>query len=129
MADFQPAVDLVLKHEGGLADNPSDPGGLTNFGISKRAYPNVDIKALTREGAEAIYQRDYWAPFMEQEPDQRLANCALDAAVNMGPGVARSLYDKAAGDLKAFQLARLLRYAILNKPLFLHSWFSRTLDC
>ena len=33
------ALETTLKHEGGLVDHKDDPGGLTNFGISKKAYP------------------------------------------------------------------------------------------
>ena len=46
--------------EGGYSDDPNDPGGETNFGISKRYHPNVDIKALTPEKAEEIYLKEYW---------------------------------------------------------------------
>jgi lysozyme family protein len=127
MADFNTAVALVLKHEGGLVDNPQDPGGLTNFGISKRAYPSLDIANLTVDDAKAIYQRDYWKPFMEQEVDQRIANCALDCAVNQGLAVAEQYYLHFPA-IKEFQLARLLRYAALAKPQFNHSWFQRVLD-
>jgi lysozyme family protein len=128
MADFETAITLVLKHEGGYtAGLQGDPGGETNFGISKRAYPNIDIKNLTVEAAKAIYQKDYWSPAMEQEPDQRLANCMLDCAVNQGPGVAEKLY-ASFQDTRSFQLARLLRYAAIGKPQFNHAWFQRTLD-
>ena len=128
MADFNTAVALVLKHEGGLVDNPQDPGGLTNFGISKRAYPSLDIANLTVEDAKAIYQRDYWTPAMEQEPDQRIGHALLDTAVSQGPSVARSLYQQFGHSIRELQLARLLRYAALKKPQFNHSWFERVLD-
>ncbi|MBI5843910.1 MAG: hypothetical protein HZB23_04475 [Deltaproteobacteria bacterium] len=48
-----------MAHEGGYVNDPADPGGETRFGISRRAYPNEDIKALTRERAAEIYYRDY----------------------------------------------------------------------
>jgi hypothetical protein len=51
MSGFDEAVKMVLKHEGGYVNHPSDPGGETNFGISKRAYPEVDIANLTEEEA------------------------------------------------------------------------------
>ena len=47
MSDFDKAFELVIGHEGGLVDHPADPGGLTKYGISKRAYPNLDIRNLT----------------------------------------------------------------------------------
>lgn len=129
MADFQTAVNLVLEHEGGYqAGLPDDSGGETNFGISKKWHPDLDIKNLTQNGASAIYQQTYWTPTMEQEPDQRVANGLLDCAVNQGPGVAQQLYVQFGHSLREFQLARLLRYASLNKPQNNHSWFERTLD-
>lgn len=60
--DFQYCVKVVLAEEGGYSNRSpaADPGGETNFGISKRAYPNLDIKNLTSEAAETIYYNDYW---------------------------------------------------------------------
>jgi lysozyme family protein len=52
---FDKAFDRLMGHEGGYTDNPKDPGGETNWGISKRSYPSVDIKNLTREQAGVLY--------------------------------------------------------------------------
>jgi lysozyme family protein len=128
MSDFNVAVNLVLAHEGGYVNNPDDPGGETNFGISKRAYPTVDIKNLTREEAIAIYKRDYWKSWMEAQTDQHLANCLLDSAVNQGVAAAAAM-EYHSKNLKEFQLARLLRYTLSPKAQFYRSWFSRVLDC
>lgn len=128
MSDFQTAVNLVLNHEGGYVNDLADPGGETNWGISKRWHPDLDIKSLTKEQASAIYQNAYWTPAMEQEPDQRMGNALLDTAVNQGPAVAAQLYAQFGHSIKEFQLARLLRYAALNKAQNNHSWFERTLD-
>jgi lysozyme family protein len=129
MADFQTAVNLVLAHEGGYTPGlPGDPGGETNFGIAKRWHPELDIKNLTKEQASDIYQKEYWKPYMDQEPDQRVANAALDTAVNQGPAIAEQFYQHFGHSIKEYQLARLLRYAALNKPQDNHSWFQRVLD-
>lgn len=126
MASFEIAIALVLRHEGGYtAGLPNDPGGETNYGISKRAYPQLDIKNLTVAGAKEIYRRDYW--HFDAVEAQDLANCALDCAVNQGPSVARQFL-ASFKTLREFQLARLLRYAALGKTQFNHSWFERTLD-
>ena len=63
MADFEKAVEFVLRMEGGYVNDPKDPGGETNFGIAKKSYPGVDIKNLTEEQAEEIYKRDYWEKY------------------------------------------------------------------
>lgn len=131
MSDFQTAVSLVLVHEGGLVNNPSDPGGLTNWGISLRWHPELGedgIRNLTKEQAAEIYRKSYWTPTMEQETDQRVANTMLDTSVNQGPAIAQQLYLQFGHSIREFQLARLLRYAALNKPQNNHSWFMRTLD-
>ena len=57
---FEKCVAFVLLQEGGYINDPRDPGGETNFGISKKAYPEVDIKGLTKQSAIDIYKRDYW---------------------------------------------------------------------
>ena len=57
---FIHAVAYILAAEGGYVNDPVDRGGETNFGISKRSYPNINIAALTKEAATDIYYRDYW---------------------------------------------------------------------
>jgi len=46
MTPFETAVEFVLKYEGGLTNNPADPGGLTKFGISQRCI-SPDSRVLT----------------------------------------------------------------------------------
>ena len=85
MNDFKKAVEFVLKHEGGYVNDPQDAGGETKFGISKRAYPNLDIKNLTRDQAIEIYKRDYWDKLPNTLP--AAVHCVLfDCAVNAGIG-------------------------------------------
>lgn len=91
------AIDFVLSYEGGLVDNPADPGGLTNWGISSRSYPSVDIRNLTRDGAAEIYKRDYWDAVHGDELPGPLAIAVFDSAVNQGAGTARRLLQIALG--------------------------------
>ena len=58
--NFDTAFDRLMGNEGGYTDGKGDPGGETNWGISKRSYPNIDIKGLTRDGAKGIYLKDFW---------------------------------------------------------------------
>ena len=51
LSKFDDIIDVVLKHEGGLVDDKDDPGGLTNLGLSQRAYPDDDIRGLSVERA------------------------------------------------------------------------------
>ena len=57
---FLDAVRRVIAVEGGYTFNPEDPGGETKFGISKRSYPDVDIKNITSDQAIEIYWNDFW---------------------------------------------------------------------
>ncbi len=95
MARFEEAIPIILSHEGGYVNDPNDAGGETNFGISKRQYPNVEIKALTREQATEIYRRDYWKPIYDQIAHQPLATKVLDLGVNCGTKTAHVLLQRA----------------------------------
>jgi len=79
---FDTAFDRLLGHEGGYVNHPKDPGGETNWGISKRSYPGVDIKNLTREQAAQIYLRDFWQPLGAAPAAVKFQ--AFDFAVNSG---------------------------------------------
>ena len=60
----QQIIAKVIEREGGerLVNDPDDPGGLTKWGISKRAHPDEDIANLTLDDAIRIYQDKYWKP-------------------------------------------------------------------
>lgn len=82
---FEKAVAIVLKNEGGYTWNKSDPGGETNYGISKRSYPNEDIKNLTVNRAKEIYYNDFWTKcnIYKIESDS-IAFRLFDLSVNVG---------------------------------------------
>lgn len=94
---FNDLVAIVLKHEGGYVNDPKDPGGETNFGISKRAFPKEDIKGMTRERAIAIYQKKYWDAARCSEIPESLQPIYFDTAVNAGVVTAIRLLQIAAG--------------------------------
>jgi lysozyme family protein len=81
---FEAAVDFILSVEGGLVNDPSDPGGLTKFGISQRAYPNLNIRDLTPDAAKALYRQDYWNRCSCDKLPAGIAFVLFDAAVNQG---------------------------------------------
>lgn len=95
-ADFMVAIEILLGHEGGYVWHKDDPGGETNWGISKRSYPHVDIKNLTREGAMAIYYKDFWLPVVDSAVMHlSVAIQLMDAAVNHGIPRAKKLLQQA----------------------------------
>ena len=92
---FEEIVQVVLEHEGGYVNDPDDPGGETNFGISKRAFPDIDIKNLTEEDAVKIYHDKYWKPSKVEMLPERLWTTYFDMAVNMGKKRACEVLQKA----------------------------------
>jgi lysozyme family protein len=94
---FRAFIERILGHEGGYVFNPADPGGETQWGISKRAYPSVDIKALTREGAIQLYFDDFWSPLRSVGLSDAIMYQVLDAGVNHGPGNSTRMLQRAAG--------------------------------
>lgn len=100
MANFDKAVDIVLAHEGGYVNHPADPGGETKYGISKRSYPNEDIKNLTIARAKEIYFADFWKPYKyDQITSDSVATKIFDTAVNTGAKRAFRFAQQAANTL------------------------------
>lgn len=95
--NFNEAFTELLGHEGGYVYNPADPGGETNWGISKRAYPNEDIKNLTQGRAKEVYYADYWLPCHLDRLPEEVRFDLFDAAVNSGVGQAIKWLQEAVG--------------------------------
>lgn len=95
--NFDEAFDRLIGHEGGYVDNPNDPGGETNWGISRRSYPKIDIKNLTRFGAKTIYYNDFWLRGQMEKFDGAISFQVFDAAVNHGIETAVRLLQRAIG--------------------------------
>lgn len=81
-----PALNMVLDFEGRskVTDDPDDRGGLTKWGISQNAHPDVDVINLTREQAIAIYKREYWDVIGGDELPYPVDVICFDMAVNHG---------------------------------------------
>jgi len=85
MNTFDKALEFVLAAEGGYVNDPDDAGGETNFGISKRAYPDLDIANLTLHDAQNIYYRDYWLKCKCDQLPPQFGVAVFGSAVNHGP--------------------------------------------
>lgn len=95
--NFDTTFDKLISHEGGYVFDLRDPGGETKFGISKRSYPTLDIKALTLADAKAIYRRDFWDRAQCDKLPAALAFDVFDTAVNSGIGQAIRFLQRAVG--------------------------------
>ena len=96
MKTFKEIIEKVLEHEGGYVNDPKDLGGETKYGITKRFYPDVDIKNLTIEQATEIYKKDYWDKNKVESLPQNLWHIYFDMCVNMGKRTAVKVLQRAA---------------------------------
>ena len=110
MSAWDAALAATLAEEGGLVDHPSDPGGVTNHGISIRFAGSIgldvdgdgqttaaDIRALTRDQAAQIYRDHFWVAARCDALPPAVAVAHFDAAVNAGAGRAAKLLQEAVG--------------------------------
>lgn len=118
---FDRALPFVLEHEGGLSDDPADPGGVTRWGVSLRWLIKAgqldldhdglmdgdvdgdgdidadDIRAMPRERAARLYRDHWWAKGgYDRIADAVVAVKTFDFAVNMGFGPAHRCLQRAA---------------------------------
>lgn len=86
-------LSRIVGREAGVANDPNDHGGITNWGLTRpfletvthRTWSDDDIRGLTRERALAIYT--LWAQMrrLSELPEHfGLAWAVLDFAVNSG---------------------------------------------
>lgn len=84
---FSLAMQKIRKHEGHrFSTHNEDRGGVSKFGISKKAYPTLRIETLTWNDACKIYKRDYWHRYkINHIKYPQIAVKIMDITVNMGP--------------------------------------------
>lgn len=84
-SNFEAAFDELRKIEGGYVNDKTDRGGETKFGISKRAYPHLNIAELTLDEATELFKKDYWDNLLLDNCDSApVAHKLFDIGVNMG---------------------------------------------
>jgi lysozyme family protein len=109
MADFDQAIGVILRHEGGWVNDPADPGGATNYGISLRfalleltkdkdgdgfldgdfnhdgIIDAADMRDMNVQDAIRTYKTYIWDPKpFSGVVDQLLGTKFFDMTVNMG---------------------------------------------
>jgi len=92
MSDFKECLELVLKSEGGWVNHPSDPGGETNLGVTKRVWeeyvghPVETLKTLTKDDVAPLYEQKYWRPTYCEVLPRGLSLLIFSMGINAGPG-------------------------------------------
>jgi hypothetical protein len=135
---FNKLVQFIFNREGRYYENnPADPGGETKWGISKKRYPNLDIKNLTEEKIKELYYKDYWLPLNCENYETKLALAIFDCGVNQGVGMAKQILTElhpAILTVETYLLKRLRHYFNLcvakpNLKVFLIDWTLRIIKC
>lgn len=128
---FDKAMNFIGLMEGGYVNDPIDKGGETKYGISKRSYPNLDIKNLTKEQAREIYYKDFWLKNKCDTMHPVFSVLVFDTAVNMGSGVINEFLKSSDYiNPERFLLARIkkyIKYCLANptQQRFFFGWIVR----
>jgi lysozyme family protein len=94
ISNWQKSFELMLKSEGGYVNNPADPGGMTNLGVTKATWENwvgresdeAEMRGLTPEKVEPLYKKKFFDAVRGDELPVGLDYLMFDFAVNAGAG-------------------------------------------
>jgi lysozyme family protein len=103
--NFDGAFHHVMQSEGGYVNDPKDPGGETNLGVTKAAWSaylgrpiqDGEMKALTQDVVKPFYKKMYWDKVHGDDLPKGLDYLAFDFAVNAGTGQAAKFIQRAVG--------------------------------
>jgi len=101
--NFKECLELVLKAEGGWVNHPSDPGGETNLGVTKRVWeewvghPVESLKNLTKDQVAPLYEQRYWRPCYGEILPRGLDFVVFSMGVNAGSGRSTKLLQQSIG--------------------------------
>jgi len=123
-ADWNACLAFVLAAEGGYVDDPMDPGGATNLGITldvlsqwrHSAVTKDDVKNLGRDEAAAIYRTNYWNASRCSDLPAGVDLMVFDASVNTGNGRSAKFLQEALGVAVDGSIGPLTLAAANSKP-------------
>lgn len=102
---YDAAMTRVFADEGGFTNDPQDPGGATNWGITifdarmywKADASPTDVRNMPKSVASDIYRKHYANPMRYDDLPAGFDYSVLDAAINSGVGRAPQWAGKALG--------------------------------
>jgi lysozyme family protein len=103
--NWQKSFELMLASEGGYVNHPSDPGGMTNLGVTKRVWEEwvgresneKEMRSLTPEMVEPLYKRKFWDACKCDDMPSGIDYLVFDFAVNAGVGRSAKILQAAVG--------------------------------
>jgi lysozyme family protein len=119
------ALKLMLGYEGGFSDDPHDPGGMTNLGVTKdnwttwvrREVSEDEMRSLTPEAVAPFYRVRYWNPLRCDDLPSGLDLCVFDCGVNAGPQQSARLLQRCLGVVQDGHIGIITLNAIKGKDL------------
>ncbi len=109
-SNYDRALPLFLKHEGGFVNHPKDPGGATNKGVTigtlKRLGIDVDgdgdsditdLRNLRHQDVARVYKLFYWDAVKGDLLPPGLDYAVADFGINSGPARAAKHLQKVVG--------------------------------
>lgn len=105
-ADYDACEARVLAHEGGYTNDPRDPGGPTNWGITiedahlywKKDATAADVRAMPVSVAKDIYRSKYWDALRCDALPAGVDDSVFDYGVNSGIGRAGKVLRRVIGE-------------------------------
>jgi len=102
---FQACLPIILKSEGGFVDDPEDPGGATNLGVSLKTLSSwlgrratvAEVRALKPADVAPIYEARYYNAAYANDCPAGVDLIVFDEAVNQGVGRAVKSLQRCAG--------------------------------
>jgi lysozyme family protein len=115
---------VILKWEGGLVDNISDPGGVTNHGVTMRALQTylgrtvtpAEIINISPQLVSAVYRSEFWNAVRGDELAAGVDLMMFDGAVNQGPAGIIQQAQTALGLTEDGVIGPMTMAAITAKP-------------
>ena len=103
--NFDKCMEMLLVHEGGYVNHPSDPGGMTNLGVTKKTWNHFygdDIseermRNITVDDVKPLYRTNRWDRCRCGDLPSGVDWAVFDWAVNSGPGRATKALQRAVG--------------------------------
>jgi len=103
--NFEECMARLLEHEGGYVWHAQDPGGETNFGVTRATYEQYvgrqvmdgEMEGLTHDDVYPIYKENYWDTVRGDDLPSGVDWSTFDWAVNSGKSRASKALQRIVG--------------------------------
>lgn len=123
--NWQKSLDLILKSEGGYVDNPADPGGRTNLGVTQKTWESwvgrpsneKEMRGLTISDVAPLYKKKYWDAICGDDLPSGVDYIVFDFAVNAGTGRSAKTLQSVVGTVLDGSIGKVTIAEINNTPV------------